>query len=65
MSDLKIKQVLNNAEMELFIKFPMELYKDNPYYVPPIINEEKSIWIKGKNPALDYSEASQFLAYKG
>lgn len=50
MPDLKIKQILNNAEMELFIKFPMELYKDNPYYVPPIINEEKSIWIREKIP---------------
>ena len=65
MSDIKVKQVLNSSDLELFIKFPMELYKGNPYYVPPLINEEKSIWMKEKNPALQYSEAAQFLAYKG
>ncbi len=65
MSDIKVKQVLNSSDLELFIKFPMELYKGNPYYVPPLINEEKSIWMKEDNPALQYSEAAQFLAYKG
>ena len=52
MSDIKVKQVLNSSDLELFIKFPMELYKGNPYYVPPLINEEKSIWVKEENPAL-------------
>ena len=65
MSDIKVKQVLNSSDLELFIKFPMELYKGNPYYVPPLINEEKSIWMKEENPTLQYSEAAQFLAYKG
>jgi len=65
MSDIKVKQVLNSSDLELFIKFPMELYKGNPYYVPPLINEEKSIWVKEENPALQYSEAAQFLAYRG
>ena len=65
MSDIKVKQVLKSSDLELFIKFPMELYKGNPYYVPPLINEEKSIWMKEENPALQYSEAAQFLAYKG
>ena len=65
MSNIKVKQVLNSSDLELFIKFPMELYKGNPYYVPPLINEEKSIWMKEENPELQYSAAAQFLAYKG
>ena len=65
MFDIKVKQVLNSSDLELFIKFPMELYKGNSCYVPPLINEEKSIWVKEENPALQYSEAAQFLAYKG
>lgn len=64
MSNITIKQVLTSSDMELFVKFPMELYKGNPYYVPPMISEEKNIWKKGENPALEYSEAIQFLAYK-
>lgn len=64
MSDVIIKQVLTSRDLENFIKFPMQLYKNNPYYVPPMIKEEKSIWTKEENPALDYSETVQFLAYK-
>lgn len=64
MSDLEIKQVLDKNDLEHFIRFPMKLYQNNPYYVPPMIQEEKSIWTKGENPALEYSEAAQFLAYK-
>lgn len=47
-----------------FIKFPMELYKNSKNYVPSLINEEKNIWNPAENPALGYSEAKQFLAYK-
>ena len=42
----------------------MELYKNNPNFVPPLINDEKDIWNKDENPALLYSQAKQFLAYK-
>ncbi|MDO4763045.1 MAG: GNAT family N-acetyltransferase [Flavobacteriaceae bacterium] len=65
MSDLQIKKVVSSSDLESFIKFPMWLYKDNPNYVPPMIKEEKNIWLKGENPALEYSEAEQFLAYRG
>ena len=64
MENVIIKQVLNDKDLIKFIKFPMELYRDNPNYVPPLINEEKNIWKKEENPALSYSEAKQFLAYK-
>lgn len=64
MANLIIKQVANENDLDLFIKFPMNLYKKNAYYVPPMIKEEKNIWKKSQNPALEYSEASQFLAYK-
>lgn len=64
MSNLEIKQVLTPSDLDKFIKFPMELYKDNPNYVPPMIGEERNIWIKSENPALEYSEAVQYLAYR-
>ena len=64
MENVIIKQVLNDKDLIKFIKFPMELYRNNPNYVPPLINEEKNIWKKEENPALSYSEAKQFLAYK-
>jgi len=64
MGNIDIKQVLTEKDQVDFIKFPMDLYKNNPNYVPPLINEERNIWKKEQNPALDYSEARQFLAFK-
>ena len=64
MGNIDIKQVTTEKELMDFIKFPMNLYQDNPNYVPPLINEEKNIWNAKENPALNYSEAKQFLAFK-
>ncbi|SDF07974.1 GNAT family N-acetyltransferase [Epilithonimonas hungarica] len=64
MENIIIKQVVTESDLIKFIKFPMELYKNNPNFVPPLINDEKDIWNKDENPALQYSQAKQFLAYK-
>lgn len=64
MGNIYIKQVASEKDLMDFIKFPMNLYKNNPNFVPSLINDEKDIWNKNENPALLYSEAKQFLAYK-
>ena len=64
MGNIIIKQVVTESDLMKFIKFPMELYKNNTNFVPPLINDEKDIWNKDENPALLYSQAKQFLAYK-
>lgn len=64
MSTIRIQEVKNDKDLEQFIRFPMELYQHCEFYVPPIINEEKDIWNPTLNPALQYSEAQQFLAFK-
>jgi len=64
MANIIIKQVITENDLMDFIKFPMNLYRNNPNYVPPLINDEKNIWNKSENPALEYSDAKQFLAYK-
>ena len=63
MSTIRIQEVKNDKDLEQFIRFPMELYRHCEFYVPPIINEEKDIWNPTLNPALQYSEAKQFLAF--
>ena len=62
MPNIIIKEVRTNKDLMDFVKFPMKLYKDNPYFVPPLINDEKNIWNANENPALQYSEAKQFLS---
>lgn len=59
-----LKKVQNEEELMKFIRFPMFLYEKNPYFVPSLIQDEKEIWNKDKNPALQYSEYQLYLAYK-
>lgn len=64
MSEVSIKQVTHEKDWKDFIEFPMRLYRNNSNYVPPLIKDEKEIWDSLQNPALAYSEARQFLAFK-
>ena len=59
-----IKEVVSKSELKKFVAFPFSLYKDNPYWIPPIINDELASFDKTKNPAFENAEAHFFLAYK-
>lgn len=59
-----IKEATSKKEMKQFVKFPFSLYKDNKYWVPPIINDEIASFDKTKNPVFKQASAQFFLAYK-
>ena len=59
-----IKEVFSKSDLKKFVTFPFSLYKDNPYWIPPIINDELASFDKTKNPAFDNAEVHFFLAYK-
>ncbi len=62
---IEIKEVNSKKELKIFVKFPFRLYKDSPYWVPPIIKEELENFNPKLNPVFEHSEATLFLAYKG
>lgn len=64
MAAVILTEVISKQDLEVFVKFPMELYRGNPYYVPPLINDEIKIWDATDNGALNYCEAKKFLAKK-
>lgn len=61
---VNIVKVENKHQLDLFIKFPFKLYKDNPNWIPPLISDEKFTLDKNKNPAFEYCDAQLWLAYK-
>lgn len=60
-----LKEARTKAELKEFVKFPFTLYKDSPYWVPPIIKDELESFDKDLNPAFKNAEATFFLAYRG
>ncbi|WP_108805421.1 GNAT family N-acetyltransferase [Aquimarina sp. Aq107] len=61
---ITIKEITSKADLTTFVKFPFELYKDSPYYVPSIIKEELDVMNPAKNPVFKNAVAKYFLAYK-
>ena len=59
-----IKTVETKADLKTFVKFPLELYKDCPYYVPNLFLDEMSTLDPAKNPMSKYAKSALFLAYK-
>ena len=47
---ISIVEATSKADLKKFVKFPFTLYKDSPYWVPPIINDELATFDKDKNP---------------
>lgn len=61
-----IKKVDENDQSlkKAFVKFPIDLYKDCPYYVPSLILDELETLNPKKNPAFLMCEMHMLLAYK-
>ena len=51
-------------ELTRYVKFGIDLYKGNPYFVPPLIFDDVNTLTPGKNPAFEFSEAQSFMAYR-
>ncbi len=61
---ITIEEAKTKSELTEFIKFPFSLYKNNPYWVPPLIADELEAFDKTKNPVFEHAEASFFIARK-
>ena len=60
---LSIKELSSKKELTEFVKFPLSLYPNHPYWVPPLINDEVASFDKTKNPVFENAEAFFYGAY--
>lgn len=63
--NIRIQEVVGRRDFREFIDFPYRLYKDHPYFVPPLKFDEEATLRKDKNPAFEYCDARMWLAYRG
>ena len=62
---VEIHEVSNSRDLKTFIRYPLTLYKDSPYYVPSLFGDEMDTLRKDKNPAFADAKARYWLAYRG
>ena len=65
MKPLVIKPVENIEERKAFLSFPWKVYKDDPYWVPPIFSERVHFTDPEKNPFFEKNEAQLYMALRG
>ncbi len=64
MSSIEVLPVKSKSDLMKFIKLPWKIYKDNPYWVPPLIMDRKKLLNKKSNPFFQHGDAEFFLSYK-
>lgn len=63
MEEIKIIEVKSRAERREFVNFPLRLYRDCPYFVPPLYGDEMKIFTE-ENAYSDTCESVHFLAQR-
>lgn len=59
----QLKEVSSKAQWAEFIDLPWKIYKDDPYWVPPLRIAVKDLLDTKKNPFFKHAEMIAFLAY--
>ncbi len=57
-----IEKVRTREERDAFIRFPFELYKNDPHWIPPLLMEREDFLNPKKNPWFEFGQADLFLA---
>ena len=61
---ITLKKIASKKEMKQFVTFPFSVYKNNKYWVPPIIKDEIDNFDPKKNPVFENAEAQFFIALR-
>lgn len=63
--EIVIKEVSTATDLDKFIRFPYQLYKNAAGWIPPLMKGEYTILSRSKNPIFSNAEMVLYLAFKG
>lgn len=61
---IQIVPVKSKKDLKKFILLPWKIYRGNPYWVPPLIMDQKNMFNPKKNPFFEHADVQNFLALK-
>lgn len=64
MTTITIKPVGSAPELDAFIRLPWAIYRDNPAWVPPLVDDQRKFFDKARNPFFRHARGQLFLAYR-
>ena len=63
--NLTLKVVKSSKDFDAFVRFPFDLYRNNPHWVPPLIKDEIETINPNTNPVYQNAKARFFLVFRG
>lgn len=54
----------SKSELTRYVQFGIDLYKNNDYFVPPLVLDDVNTLNPKVNPAFDFCEAQSWMAYR-
>ena len=64
-TDPRVDPVDGRADLDAFIRLPFRLHREDPNWVPPLLNERRAALDPRRNPYLARAEARFWLARRG
>jgi len=62
MSSLEVAKVESRQDREAFIKFPWQIYQNDPVWVPPLLIERREFLNRKRHPFYRHGDAALYLA---
>jgi len=62
LSPVAVAPVETRQDLDRFVRLPFELYREDPYWVPPLIADARRTLTPGANPFWNHAERELFLA---
>ena len=62
--EILVSPVQDEAGLQEFLRFPWRLYRQDPYWVPPLLPEQRKFLDPRRGPFFEIGEAQYFLAYR-
>ncbi|MDM7914798.1 MAG: N-acetyltransferase [Candidatus Eisenbacteria bacterium] len=62
--DVHIRAITGGSDLHRFVTFPWRIYRDDPYWVPPLIGDTKKMLTPGKHPFHEHGEVALWMAYR-
>ncbi len=63
--EIKVSPVQDEAGLEEFLRFPWRLYQQDPYWVPPLLPEQRRFLDQRRGPFFEFGDRPIFPGPSG
>ncbi len=60
---IEIAPVRDDAALQEFLQLPWSIYRNDPYWVPPLLSQQRDFLDRNRGPFFEIGEAQYFLAW--